>query len=473
MKQLMRSLKTTLLFFLVISLALLAGIVLQQNKSQRLLLQSSNENKAALASRYSNAGTIYSRDMTRLAYSQNGQRYYADNPELARAMVQTIGDYTHNIGNTIEGAYQDRLIGTGRTFFQQVFFDFAGKGLTGDDIILTVNSELILYAQQLLGDSRGSIVLLNYQTGGIICLVSTPNTYPDNVVTWTDIPESSLFNRSILGGYSPGSTFKAVTGTAWTESDLFDPNYVMYCRGQEPLLGTGSVTEDRGEGAHGEVDLKSAFQISCNHFFGDIGVQIGSEQMLKTAEQFGFNETLSVGRLIAKTGTYKTVPDDQFLLSWQAIGQPIDVNELTVSPLHLAMISGTIANQGIMMQPYLIHNFVGPLGSNYDATQPETFSRINSTANIELIKEDLIATVEQGRAYGSYIQGYTIGGKTGTAESVNDTGELQTNSLYTGFIDNPQHPYAIGMVIEDGIYDTPAIAGAILNKAIELNLKDN
>lgn len=118
--------------------------------------------------------------------------------------------------------------------------------------------------------------------------------------------------------------------------------------------------------------------------------------MLKTAEQFGFNETLSVGRLIAKTGTYKTVPDDQFLLSWQAIGQPIDVNELTVSPLHLAMISGTIANQGIMMQPYLIHNFVGPLGSNYDATQPETFSKINSTANIELIKEDLIATVEQG-----------------------------------------------------------------------------
>ncbi|HHU53314.1 MAG TPA: hypothetical protein GXZ43_04465 [Clostridiaceae bacterium] len=470
MKQLMRSLKSILLFFIIISLFLLVGIVLQQNKSQRLLLQSSNENKAVLHSRYSNAGTIWSSDMVRLAYSKDGERLYAENPELARAMVQTIGDYTHNIGNTVEGAYQDRLIGAGRSVIQQLAFDFTGNGMTGDDIILTVNSDLTLHAQSLLGDANGSIVIINYKTGAILCMVSTPNTYPDNVITWTDIPESSLFNRSISGAYSPGSTYKIVTGIAWTESEQYDPNYTMYCKGQEPLLGQGSVTEDRGEDAHGEIGMQTAYHVSCNHFFGDIGIKTGSELMLDTAEQFGFNKSLLIGRLIGKTGTYKAADNDQYLLSWQSIGQPIDQNELTVSPLHLAMISGAIANQGVMMQPYLIKNFISPFGKNYESTKQEVFSQLDSTADIEIIKNNLISTVEQGRAYGSYIPGYAIGGKTGTAESINNDGELASNSLYTGFIDDPGNPYSVGIVIENGFYDTPAIAGSILAKVIELNL---
>ena len=111
MKQFMRSLKVILSGFLMISLFLLLGIVYQQNKSQKLLLEASNENKVALASRYAEAGTIYSREMTKLAYSENEERQYADDAEVARAFIQIIGDYTHNIGNTVEAAYQDRLIG--------------------------------------------------------------------------------------------------------------------------------------------------------------------------------------------------------------------------------------------------------------------------------------------------------------------------------------------------------------------------
>ena len=125
-----------------------------------------------------------------------------------------------------------------------------------------------------------------------------------------------------------------------------------------------------------------------------------------------------------------------------------------------------------MMQPYLVKNFISPFGKNYEITKEQVFSQIDSAADVEAIKNYLITTVEQGRAYGSYIPGYAIGGKTGTAESVNDDGELATNSLYTGFIDDPYNPYAVGMVIENGIYDTPTIAGSILGKAIELNLSN-
>ena len=468
MKQFMRSLKVILSGFLMISLFLLLGIVYQQNKSQKLLLEASNENKVALASRYAEAGTIYSREMTKLAYSENEERQYADDAEVARAFIQIIGDYTHNIGNTVEAAYQDRLIGSGRTWSRQLLLDFTGKGMSGDDIALTMSSELNLSAQNYLGDSSGSIVILNYKTGEILCAVSTPNIYPENVITWEDIPVSSLFNRSFNGQYSPGSTFKIITGTAWTKSDNYDPNYIMTCKGEEPLIGAGSVFENRDEGSHGLVDMQTAYQVSCNHFFADVALQTGNNLLQKTAEEYGFNQETKLGKLYAQTGQYQA-KEDQYLLTWQAIGQPIDENELTVSPLQLAMISGCIANDGIMMQPYLIDYFIDPSGNNYDQTEGEVFSKINKDADLITIKNDLISTVNYGMASNAAISGYSVGGKTGTAESVNDTGELQSNSLYTGFIDNPQYPYAIGIVIENGYFDTPYIAGQLLTEAIQMN----
>lgn len=468
MKQLMRSLRILLVLFVFLSFLMLIGIVYQQNKSQALLLQSSNENKQALHSRYAAAGTIYSQDMVKLAYSENADRHYADNSDLARSCIQIVGDYTHNIGNTIEGAYQDRLIGTGRSWYKQILLDFTGKGSTGDDIVLTLNSELNLKAQELLDGYAGSIVMLNYQTGEILCAVSTPNTTPENVITWQDIPESALFNRSFNSRYAPGSTFKIITGTAWSESDLYDPNYVMYCRGQEPLLGPGSVVENRGEDSHGELNMMTAYAVSCNHFFGDVGIKAGFDLMNKTAEQFAFNQDLSIGKLIAQTGTYKALNQDNYLLSWQAIGQPIDTNELTVSTLHLAMISGGIANQGEIMQPYLIDSFIDPLGHVYDQTQPQVFSKVDDKADLAAVKNDLIYTVTNGKSASAYLDGFIVGGKTGTAESVNENGELESNSLYTGFLDDPACPIAIGIVMEGGFYDTPSIAGAMLYKAIEI-----
>ncbi len=468
MKQLIRSLKVVFLLFCLLSATLLGGIIWQQNKSQKLLLQSSNENKQALKSRYAEAATVYSRDKVKLAYSEEGDRVYAENPELARSLIQTLGDYTHNIGNTIEGAYQDRLIATGRPWYKQIILDFMGKGKQGDDILLTIHSQLNLAAQSYLEGLSGSIVLLNYKTGEILVAVSTPNTYPTNVVNWENIPDSALFNRCFASQYAPGSTFKIITGTAWTRSPDYDPDYVMTCKGQEPLLGPGSVVENRNEESHGQLNMQTAFAVSCNHFFGDVGLKAGPDLLSDTAEEYGFNKSLNLGKLAARTGKYKTAVNDRFLLTWQAIGQPIDKNELTVSTLHLAMIAGAVANDGTMMTPYLIENFIDPLGQAYEKTNPSVFSQVSQKADLEAIKEDLIYTVNQGRSAGSYIAGYQVGGKTGTAESVNDNGEVQSNSLYAGFVADPDHPYAIGIVIENGIYDLAGIAGGMLTQSINL-----
>lgn len=469
MKQLMRSLKVLSIFFVLISIFLLAGIVIQQNKSQTFLLQSSNENKESLRVRYATAGTIYSKDKVKLAYSEADQRHYASDPELARSLIQTIGDYTHNIGNTLEGAYQDRLIGSGRPWYKQFLLDVSGQGKKGDDLLLTLNSELNLAVQSQLDGFQGSIVIMNYQTGEILALVSTPNIYPENVINWENIPDTALFNRSFNAQYAPGSTYKIVTGAAWSNSPNYDPDYQMFCKGEEPLFGPGSVTENRGEGSHGEVDMANAYAVSCNHFFGDVGVKSGFDIMRETAEEFGFNQPLQIGKLFARTGVYEALDNDNYLLSWQSIGQPIDQNKLTVSPLHLAMISGAIANNGQMMQPYLVEGYLDPDGNLYEQTEKTVFSQLSDQTDIEAIKSDLIYTVTNGKSSGAYISGFTVGGKTGTAESMTEDGEMKTNSLYTGFIADPQYPYAIGIVVENGVYDTPSIAGELLFQTIEIN----
>jgi cell division protein FtsI/penicillin-binding protein 2 len=97
------------------------------------------------------------------------------------------------------------LLGTSRPFFTQLLLDIKRQGFTGNDLILTVDSKLMLKADRLLSDYHGSIVMLNYRTGDILALVSSPRLYPQDIIDWTNIVEGSLFNRALFGRYLPGS----------------------------------------------------------------------------------------------------------------------------------------------------------------------------------------------------------------------------------------------------------------------------
>jgi len=136
MKMLMRNLKIVLVLFILISAALLIGLSFQQYRSKTELYIAAGENKEALKSRYAQAGSILDINGGILAQSKDGDRLYSEDPVIAKAVLHIVGDYTHNIGNTIESSYQGILLGNDRNILRQLYLDVLGKGLSGDDITL-------------------------------------------------------------------------------------------------------------------------------------------------------------------------------------------------------------------------------------------------------------------------------------------------------------------------------------------------
>ncbi|MDO5033232.1 MAG: penicillin-binding transpeptidase domain-containing protein [Eubacteriales bacterium] len=468
MKQLIRNLLFVSVAFMVVFAFLVAGIVLQQNRSRENLTGHGGENKLALADQYARAGQILDRHGLVLASSQGGERTYASDPLLASSLVQTIGDYSHNIANTIEERYQAELTGSNRGLFKQFMLDLQGQGFRGADLRLTLDGDICRKSAELLQAYTASLVLLNYQSGEILALVNTPLVAPENVIRWENISEGSLFNKALLGQYTPGSTFKLITDAAWLTSDQFQADYQLMCKGREPLLGPGSVLENRQDAGHGLLDRRQALASSCNHYFGQLAVNIGSQQLLRTAENFAFNGDWNLGKLSVQPSRLVISPQlDDFTLSWLAIGQPLEGQELTVTPLHLAMISGAIAQGGQMMEPHLLAAVVNPGLSSEEILEPRVAYQVGSAGSMAILAQDMIYSVQHGMAQAAQIGGQIVGGKTGTAEHLGGEGKNQTNSLFTGFLQNPDHPLAIALVVEDQWVDVSSLAGQVLAYALD------
>ncbi|MBQ3575531.1 MAG: peptidoglycan glycosyltransferase, partial [Clostridia bacterium] len=152
-------------------------------------------------------------------------------------------------------------------------------------------------------------------------------------------------------------------------------------------------------------------------------------------------------------------------LVWAGIGQ----GEVLVTPLHMAMISSSVANGGEMMQPYLVKDITTPLGQNTKHGAPAVYRRVMSENTANIIAEYMYETVKSGTAGKAAISGLTVCGKTGSAETSNDK-EKATNAWYTGFIYDDSHPYAISVVIEEGGAGgnmAAELASASLRKAVE------
>lgn len=467
MKRLIRNLWVISLAFILLFLFLFLGVIIQQKNSQERLLGHEGENKLALKGRYGLAGAILDRNNYPLAYSAGGERYYADDPLVASSLVQIIGDYTHNIANTVEERYQVELNGLDRGFLKQLLYDFAGKGRQGSDLRLSLDADLCRKAAELISPYRASIVLLDYKTGEILVLVNSPFVAPDNLISWQEIPEGSLFNKALLGQYMPGSTFKLVTDAAWISSANFDPNYLVHCRGREPLFGPGSVLENRTDAGHGTLGRADGLAVSCNHYFGQVGVLAGSKHLQDTAENFAFNRNFSLDKISVATSNFKLANySDDYSLSWLSIGQAIEGQELSITPLHLALISAGIANEGIIMEPILVKD-IAESGIFKVYQEPKTGNIMANNATIDLVKSDMIHAVNSGMASSAALSGQIVGGKTGTAEYTNIDGNLAANALFTGFVLNDQFPLAIGLVVEGVNIDTGAIAGELFRYALE------
>lgn len=442
MRSLIKNLRVVLILLVILAVALIAGLMFQQERSQQRIA-AAGENRVSLAQRYQTAGQIVSSDGSILATSESGVRTYAEDPDLQKAVMPLVGDYTHIMTNTVEARYQDILLGSDRGFGRQFFLDVVGKGLGGDDIHLTLDGELTKQAYSLLGERRGAVAMLNYETGQIVALASTPSASAEDIIRFDGLEDGALFNRALLGAYAPGSTFKALTALAWIDSPMYDPALTVDCTGESTVGPTGA----RDHSAHGTVDLNRAMRLSCNVFFGEISQRVGGDHLLSYYEQMGLTGSKQLGRIDVLDTLFQTPTQEPEQVSWFAIGQPSGDNRIRISPLELASAMGTFANGGRRAVPYLIDHFEDPLGRSYLEARGET-RQVISERTADIMEKLLIDAVSGEGAGGvaAQVSGLTIGGKTGTPEV---EGQENFNAFFAGFIQNEAFPYAIAVVVEN------------------------
>lgn len=463
MKSFLRNVRIFTLVFAMLSLSLLAGLVIQQQRSRDRLWAAAGENKAALRAYYRLAGDILTRDEVILATSQDGNRRYAQDPLLAQACLQIVGDYTHIMGNTIEAAYQGELLGSSRNPLRQLLLDITGEGIRGDSLQLTLDSELTKTAYQGLGQYRGSAILMNYKTGEILAMASTPSTSPDHVIRYTDIPDTALLNRSINGLYPPGSTFKLVTASAFQQSPVYREDFTVDCTGQA-LLPNGT-REIYGHG-HGTVNLSQAFAQSCNLFFGEAGRRVGLEALQKEAEAFGWNREMQLDRLRVSKPVFYCPPQDEAILSWAAIGQPVGEVDIRLTPLQLVLEAATIANRGECPGAHILRKIIDPRGRSREELKQTAFRRVLpeniAEADGELMKEAVRSGLVQALARWDKV----VAAKSGTAEVEGK----QATGLIMAYLDDETHPLAVAVVMEDmgaGAGKPLYLASALFDQAIQ------
>ncbi len=411
-------------------------------------------------------GDITDRDGDLLATTaEDGTRQYTKNTTARRALSQTVGD-TAGMSTGIETFYSATLLDISTGLLGRLNELFSSAKHVGGSIQITVDGPLQAYIASEFPDGyRGAVCVINYKTGEILAMVSMPNYDPYDLAVRSDtqVEDTAYLNRCLQGLYTPGSVFKIITLASAITNDVNVLDQAFSCSGTWEYEGGHIVCA--GNTAHGTVNLKTAFKRSCNVTFGKLAYQLGLERLRQTAEHFGFNENFKFGDFVVYNSAFPTSVNNMNGLVWAGIGQ----GEVLVTPLHMAMITGTVANGGVMMKPWLIQRIRSSVGKTTSTGAPAAYRQVLSESVASKIAEYMYETVQSGTATRAAIKGYTVGGKTGSAEVSNDK-TVETNAWFTGFIYDEAHPYAISVVIEGGGAGArmpSELAAKALKKAIE------
>ena len=310
---------------------------------------------------------------------------------------------------------------------------FRGKPIRGNNVQLTIDLATQKVALDALGTQCGAVAAFDPRTGAVRVLASAPSFNPNAVehnyasigrIKADCTPAAPLVDRATAGLYPPGSTFKVVTTAAALESKKFTPDSLFTDPGYCIEYGkqVHNFADQNGPEVFGRIALKDALVHSVNSVFCNIGKELGAKRILAQAKRFGFYappplET-PVGErrpsgLYDKRKLYEPKRDSDVDPGRLAFGQ----ERLLVTPLEMAMVAGAIGNGGILMQPYVVSRIVAPGGGTVENTTPTSLGRTVSKDTATAIAQMMLGVVQRGTGTAAAIPGYTVAGKTGTAET--------------------------------------------------------
>ena len=415
------------------------------------------------------AGDISDRNGTVLVTSDtSGERKYPIDRDMRKAVSHVIGDPGGDVPTGAETFLAADLLGFNASIFDRTTQIFAEKR-KGSDVQLTIDADLQAYIAEVFpSDYDGAVAVINYETGEVLSLYSKPEydaKHPENYKD-LEVDNGELLNRASQGRYAPGSIFKIITLACALENMPDVTERTFECTGTHVIDEENVITDTDGEG-HGKITLKEAFVKSCNIAFGQLAMELGEDKLRATAHKMGFNGNFLFEDLIVYESLFPSSIDDMGELAWTGVGQ----GRLTVVPLHMAMITGAVANNGWMVQPQMVMSVSDSAGGVRNDLNTRRYLQCFSAENASIIEDYMIAVVESGTGTRAQVDGHVIAGKTGTAQVNSSGGKYSPHAWYVGYCDEEEHPYAIAVVVENGGSGGSVagkLAGKIMKKAINI-----
>ncbi|WP_312721316.1 penicillin-binding transpeptidase domain-containing protein [Mobilicoccus sp.] len=383
------------------------------------------------------------------------QRSYPQGPTYSH--ITGYHSFIYGAGGGLESAADTLLTGDDpRLFFRRLGDILTGRQPSGINLELTIDPRAQKAAEEGLGDQRGAVVALDPRTGAILALVSHPEYDPNSLAghnstevqeAWTRLNDAKgrpLVNRAISGDtYPPGSVFKVVTAAAALESGRWTEESTLPGPARLRLPQTNIDLPNAGGGAcdGGTVTLKRALAKSCNTAFASLGMDLGAQALRDEAAKFGFGSQLAIPMQVTPSTVPAEMNKPQEALS--AIGQ----YDVRVTPLQVAMVAAAVANDGKVMQPYLVRQTKGADLSVLDQTRPEEIGRAVSPGTAASLTRMMEAVVTEGTGTRARIDGVSVAGKSGTAEH----GEGRApHAWFMSFAPADDPKIAVAVVVEDG-----------------------
>lgn len=431
-------------------------------------------------------GTIYDRDGVALTKSERAT-------DITQKRTYTEGEYYANILGYVDPKYGisglEKTLDKTLTEYNSITLGKLLKSLNlkdaiknrnqkeekiGNSVYTTFDNKIQKAAYDALGSNKGAAVVLNPKTGEVLAMVSKPSYNPAdiaNVIKMANAGELEghpLMNKVTSGMYPPGSTFKLITLSSALENMPGVENRIFHDTGKIVFNSKQSLSNQHGT-AYGDINLRKALAVSSNFVFGTLAGELGNEKLKTTAEKFGFNNKVPAEGIAVETSEFPTLSSSEpGSIAQSGIGQSKDL----ATPMQMALVASTIANNGTMMQPTVISKVVNKDGELVSKGTTKAIRSNVVSQDVANTVKDYMTTLVANRVGSDWgiFSGLNAAGKTGTADYTLANGQDGTpHAWFVGFAPANDPQYAIAVIVEasgNGGQVAAPIAGQILKTAL-------
>jgi penicillin-binding protein 2 len=410
----------------------------------------------------------------------------ADVKRIEEAGLATNYKGTDHIGKLgIEGAYEKELHGV--TGSEQVEIDAGGRAIralsrnepiSGNNLVVTLDLALQRVAEEAFQDYRGALVALDPKTGEVLALVSKPGFDPNLFVDGIDpqnwdalnnSPDKPLNNRALRGQYPPGSTIKPFMALAALEYRKRTPEFAISDPGFFTLAGVAHRYRDWKKEGHGTVNMHRSIVQSCDTYYYGLAVDLGIDAIHSYLSRFGLGQKTGIdieGELpgLAPSQEWKMRRFKQKWYVGDTVSVGIGQGYMLATPVQLAAMTATLANGGTPVYPRMLKGVQDSRTQEVRPVDPQFGPPIAiKPEHLELVKAAMVGVTQPG---GTAVKaglnaGYTIAGKTGTAQVVGmkqgekyDASRLREehrdHALFIAFAPADDPKLAMALLVENG-----------------------